>query len=116
MSKYSSDVISLSLIPEPDNEFDPNALSIWAGVKDRGSAKVGYVDKNLASMIHLYIIEGFTPVVLFKRVFLNMAYIYSLEFAYGIVDLTFNVSKSIPKIPSYDSNLNLQSTQKVASL
>ncbi len=116
LSKYPSDVISLSLIPEPDNGFDPNALSIWAGIKDRGSAKVGYVDKNLANIIHLYIMEGFTPIVIFKKVFLNMAYIYSLEFAYGIVDLSCDSPKSLVQINKSDSKVNLESRSKIASL
>ena len=116
LSKYPSDVISLSLLPEPDNEFDPHALSIWAGVKDRGSAKIGYVDKNLASIIHLYLMEGFTPIVLFKKVFLNMAYIYSLEFAYGIVDLSYDDPKSIAQINRCDNVVNHECSSKIASL
>ena len=116
LSRYPSDVITLSLIPESDNEFDPHALSIWAGIKEKGSAKVGYIDKNLASIIHLYIMEGFTPIVLFKKVFLNMAYIYSLEIAYGIVDLSCDGPKSLIQINKSDSKVNLESRSKIASL
>lgn len=116
LSRYPSDVITLSLIHEPDNEFDPNALSLWAGVKEKGSAKVGYVDKHLASIIHLYIMEGFTPIVLFKKLFLNMAYIYSLEFAYGIVDLTCDGRKALVQINKSDNVVNLESSSKIASL
>lgn len=48
LTKYPLDMISLSLLPEPNNEFDSNAIKIIATVKNKGSATIGYVSKELA--------------------------------------------------------------------
>jgi len=36
----------LALVPEPDNEFDPNAVAIWNGAR---TLQVGYVPREVAS-------------------------------------------------------------------
>ncbi|MEO2563985.1 HIRAN domain-containing protein [Clostridium tertium] len=69
LSKYSMNKIILSLVPEPNNQYDSNAIKITASVIDKGSATIGYVSKELATKFNklisndksIYIfIENFT--------------------------------------------------------
>jgi len=39
----------LALVPEPDNEFDPNAVAIW---NEERTLQVGYVPRDVAHELH----------------------------------------------------------------
>lgn len=58
LTKYPLDMISLSLLPEPDNKFDSNAIKIIATVKNKGSATIGYVSKELAYKFNTALISN----------------------------------------------------------
>jgi len=47
-----ADQAYLKMIPEPENEYDKNALAIYAVVKDVGKVQVGYLRKGLAKSIN----------------------------------------------------------------
>lgn len=58
LSKYSMNKIILSLIQEPNNQFDSNAIKITASVVGKGSAPLGYVSKELATKFNKLISIG----------------------------------------------------------
>lgn len=68
LAKYPDRSIILSFEREPDNKFDSNAIKIIAQVKSKGSAAIGYVNKNIAANIAPMIDAGFIPVILFAGI------------------------------------------------
>lgn len=49
LSFYDSRDVFMSLVREPDNPSDPNAIQIWAHVRGKGGGCIGYVSKEIAS-------------------------------------------------------------------
>lgn len=42
----SEGAVHVRLKQEPDNEYDPNAVSIWVSTPDKGEAQIGYVGRE----------------------------------------------------------------------
>lgn len=61
------DVI-MSLVREPANAFDANAVQVWAHVRDKGSGCIGYVSKELAMEMAPQLDAGKQAVALFEGI------------------------------------------------
>lgn len=48
LTRYSTDLISITLRREPENAADKNAVQVIAAVKGKGSAVMGYLNRQLA--------------------------------------------------------------------
>lgn len=51
LSRYSPDDITIMLRRENGNAYDPNAVQIIAAVRGRGSAVMGYINRELAAAV-----------------------------------------------------------------
>ena len=51
LSRYSSEDITIKLERESGNQYDRNAVQIVAAVKGKGSAVMGYINRELAAAI-----------------------------------------------------------------
>lgn len=51
LSRYSSEEITIQLQRESGNAYDRNAVQIIAAVKGKGSAVMGYINRELAAAI-----------------------------------------------------------------
>lgn len=51
LTRYSADLISVTLRREPDNAADKNAVQVIATVRGKGSAVMGYLNRQLAAAI-----------------------------------------------------------------
>lgn len=51
LSRYSPDEITIKLNREPENAADKNAVQVIAAVKGKGSAIMGYLNRQLAAAI-----------------------------------------------------------------
>ena len=51
LTKYNAEEISITLNREPENAADKNAVQVIAAVKGRGSAVMGYLNRQLAAAI-----------------------------------------------------------------
>ena len=51
LTRYSADLISVTLRREPENAADKNAVQVIAAVKGKGSAVMGYLNRQLAEAI-----------------------------------------------------------------
>ncbi|MGO4894209.1 HIRAN domain-containing protein [Flavobacterium sp. W21_SRS_FM6] len=52
--KYCKEGMPLTLIPEPDNAYDPNAISVWITAKSFFSSKsyqIGYISAEIADRL-----------------------------------------------------------------
>jgi hypothetical protein len=48
----------LSLVREPDNEHDLNAIAVYADLKDEDNVKIGYVPRDLAEQLAKLLDQG----------------------------------------------------------
>jgi hypothetical protein len=55
---YPASEIKLNLLREPDNAYDANAILIVATVRNRGSAAVGYLSREISSWLAPLIDSG----------------------------------------------------------
>ncbi len=51
LTRYSADLISVTLRREPENAADKNAVQVIATVRGKGSAVMGYLNRQLAAAI-----------------------------------------------------------------
>lgn len=51
LARYSADSITIRLLREQDNAADSNAVQVIAAVKGKGSAVMGYINRQLAAAI-----------------------------------------------------------------
>ena len=51
LARYSAEEISITLNREPENAADNNAVQVIAAVKGKGSAVMGYLNRQLAAAI-----------------------------------------------------------------
>lgn len=65
LRKYSLSEVGLELVRDYVNLFDRNAVMIFATVRNRGSAVVGYLSAELASEVAPLLDSGLTPIVFF---------------------------------------------------
>ena len=48
---YRSEDILISLKRDPANLYDSNAVEVWAGVKNKGTVKIGFLPAPLAFVV-----------------------------------------------------------------
>ena len=51
LSRYSSESISISLVRERDNQYDRNAVAVYAAVEGKGRYCMGHLPRALAAFI-----------------------------------------------------------------
>lgn len=51
LARYSPDEITIELHREHENLYDSNAIKVVAGVKGKGKAALGYINRTLAAAI-----------------------------------------------------------------
>lgn len=51
LTRYKPEDISVTLHREPNNAFDRNAIQIIAAVRNKGSAVIGYINRELAEAL-----------------------------------------------------------------
>lgn len=71
MLKYPSWMISLFFKRDFENEFDKNAIKIYARVGDRGSCQVGFLAKELAIEAANNLDNGGEAIVLLEKITRN---------------------------------------------
>ena len=65
---YAPESISINLEREPGNEYDKNAVAVYAAVEGGGSFCVGYLPKTLAALIAPLLDAGKAVGALFREV------------------------------------------------
>ncbi len=65
---YNCHDVIMSLVREPANEYDPNAVQIWVHVRGRGDGCIGYLAKEIASGIAPQLDEGRQVIALFDGI------------------------------------------------
>ena len=68
LSCYSSEEITLTLQRESGNQYDRNATQIVAAVKGKGSAVMGYINRELAAAIAPLLDTGKTVKAMFEGI------------------------------------------------
>lgn len=68
LAKYPASDVLLSFIREPDNPVDSNAVAIAATVVGKGTAKIGYLSKELAVEVAPILDIGKDAVVVFEGI------------------------------------------------
>ena len=51
LSRYAAEDVSIQLVRERDNEFDSNAVAVYATVSGKGSYCMGYLPRALAAFV-----------------------------------------------------------------
>lgn len=51
LARYTAEQITITLRHEQGNRFDRNAVQVVAGVKGKGSAVIGYLNRQLAAVV-----------------------------------------------------------------
>ena len=67
-TRYSADLISVTLRREPENAADKNAVQVIAAVKGKGSAVIGYLNRQLAEAIAPLLDKGKQVLAKFEAV------------------------------------------------
>lgn len=68
LTQYSADLISVTLRREPENAADKNAVQVIAAVKGKGSAVMGYLNRQLAEAIAPLLDKGKQVLAKFEAV------------------------------------------------
>lgn len=68
LTRYSADLISITLRREPENAADKNAVQVIAAVKGKGSAVMGYLNRQLAEAIAPLLDKGKQVLARFEEV------------------------------------------------
>ena len=68
LTRYSADLISVTLRREPENAADKNAVQVIAAVKGKGSAVMGYLNRQLAEAIAPLLDKGKQVLAKFEAV------------------------------------------------
>ena len=68
LTRYSADLISVTLRREPENTADKNAVQVIAAVKGKGSAVMGYLNRQLAEAIAPLLDKGKQVLAKFEAV------------------------------------------------
>lgn len=68
LTTYDSRDIFLDLIREPTNPFDSAAIQIWAQIRGKGSACIGYLSRELAAELAPCMDSGRTAIALLDAV------------------------------------------------
>jgi len=68
LAMYAPESISIHLEREPGNEYDKNAVAVYAAVEGSGSFCVGYLPKTLSALIAPLLDAGKAVGALFREV------------------------------------------------
>lgn len=68
LARYTAEQITITLRHEQGNRFDRNAVQVVAGVKGKGSAVIGYLNRQLAAVIAPLMDKGKRIVSTFRAV------------------------------------------------
>lgn len=68
LARYTAEQITITLRHEQGNRFDRNAVQVVAGVKGKGSAVTGYLNRQLAAVVAPLIDKGKSVVSSFRAV------------------------------------------------
>lgn len=68
LARYTAEQITITLCHEQGNRFDRNAVQVIAGVKGKGSAVIGYLNRQLAAVVAPLIDKGKSVVSSFRAV------------------------------------------------
>ena len=68
LTKYDTQLISIDLKRETENEHDNNAIAVIATVKDKGSYTIGYIPRTLSAIIAPLIDYGKAVTATFKEI------------------------------------------------
>lgn len=68
LARYTAEQITITLRHEQGNRFDRNAVQVVAGVKGKGSAVIGYLNRQLATVVAPLIDKGKSVVSSFRAV------------------------------------------------
>ena len=69
--KYSNYGSNYELVPEPDNQYDPNALKVYHLFKSGGRAHLGYVPRKRAAEVKALMDTGWKPYIRFACKIVN---------------------------------------------
>ena len=68
LARYSAEEISITLNREPENAADNNAVQVIAAVKGKGSAVMGYLNRQLAAAIAPLLDKGKQVLAVFEEI------------------------------------------------
>ena len=68
MTRYKPEDITVTLQREQNNAHDRNAIQIVAGVRSKGSAVIGYINRELAAALAPLLDKGATIASRFNAV------------------------------------------------
>ena len=68
LARYSAEDITITLNREPKNKADRNAVQVIAAVRGKGSAVMGYLNRQLAAVIAPLLDKGKRVVSAFKAI------------------------------------------------
>lgn len=68
LARYTAEQITITLRHEQGNRFDRNAVQVIAGVKGKGSAVIGYLNRQLSAVVAPLIDKGKSVVSSFRAV------------------------------------------------
>ena len=84
-SKLPEERISLRMLHEKDNEFDENAMKIYAVVDGSYKACVGYLQKEMASLIAPQVDNGKRCIAFYENVTGGYGRRWGLNFSYALL-------------------------------
>lgn len=85
LTKYHKEDISLYLVKEPANPFDPNAMKIMVMVSNKGTAQVGYLAKEIAAKISISLDCGKELIVIYETITGGGSFNYGMNFSYTTI-------------------------------
>lgn len=68
LARYSAEDITITLNREPENKADRNAVQVIAAVRGKGSAVMGYLNRQLAAVVAPLLDKGKRVVSAFKAI------------------------------------------------
>ena len=68
LARYAPEAITIRLEREQGNEYDRNAVAVWAAVEGKGSYHMGYLPRPLAAFIAPLLDAGKAVDALFREV------------------------------------------------
>lgn len=83
LNRYTTEQITIDLQREASNEYDKNAIQIVVGVIGKGKAVIGYINRDLASLIAPIMDKGKTVKARFDSI--TGGHEYRLNYGLNVV-------------------------------
>lgn len=83
--KYPKEMISIYLKREADNIYDPRAIAVYAGVKDKGSAMIGYLNRDEAYILAPRMDVGNYAITILEDITGGGSYNYGVNISYTLL-------------------------------